>query len=169
MLPHGCHSTRLFKTFPSRRQTPENSTNSSGQFLFFPASWQPGGPVGRELAESRLLISSADVKPPPLATSSIDHGGRSTPYHGHRLSIHCSRCRYQRDYDSNKHNRSGRVCRCPSQLGVRWRPPEGCRISNGVARRKSIFSSSSLSVAMQDHPLANDCNSSHNNYFYSNL
>jgi hypothetical protein len=25
LLSQGCHSTRLFKTFPSRRQTPENS------------------------------------------------------------------------------------------------------------------------------------------------
>ena len=46
---------------------------------------------------------------------------------------------YQREDDSNKHNGSGRMCRCPSKVGVRWRRSEGYRISNGVARRKLNF------------------------------
>jgi hypothetical protein len=43
---------------------------------------------------------------------------------------------YRRDDDNNLHNGRGRVYRCPSQLGVRWRRPEGFRISNGVASRE---------------------------------
>ena len=45
LLPQGCHSTRLFKTFPSRRQTPENSAKWPyfGHESEFPKYFTDGG------------------------------------------------------------------------------------------------------------------------------